>query len=212
LKCKKPLTLLWDLDLGDSLIVDYVRVGFAPATRLPFFICWRCVAASYSVLSDSSVKCFPFDNHSETLEEYETPFLDNPLELARRPIKLQPISSTLDALISLADVVGYEQLDQSAREMLTQEIGRDVDSDYELPMSQFGGSPFVRHRNMICPNPKCPASELTHPYGELETPYLMKELALIHWNEEPSLAEACFQLVYYVCGICFSMRCEYRSS
>ena len=43
--------------------------------------------------------------------------------------------------------------------------------------------------------------------------YLMKEMALIQlvdWKDEPILAKSHIQLLYYVCGICYSMRVELR--
>jgi hypothetical protein len=43
-------------------------------------------------------------------------------------------------------------------------------------------------------------------------PFLMKEMAIIHYDNEPELAKHYFQLLYYICGICFSMRAEYRCS
>ncbi|MDB5335406.1 MAG: hypothetical protein JWN70_1025 [Planctomycetaceae bacterium] len=213
-ECKQKLTLLWDLDLTDPLIPDYAREGFSPCTRLPLYICWQCVTASYAVTSDARLKCFPFDHHSDYLEEGETPFPDAPLEMPRRPIALQRIPSTLDALASLANVIGLNELDKPARVALDQSLSTKLSTDWDLPFSQFGGQPLVspRRGDMVCPNPKCPANELTHPYGEMQRPYLMKEMALIQWRDEPILAEHCFQLLYFICGICFSMRAEYRCS
>jgi hypothetical protein len=212
--CKKRLTLLWNLDLKDKRIPDCVRDGFAPSKRLPFYICWRCVAASYSVSSDTRMTCFPFDHQTECLNVDETPFGDAPQELERRSIHLERIPATIDALLSLTHVIGYDQLDRPAKAALNQYLGTRVRTDWDLPISQFGGQPlaYQGHSNMVCPNTKCPASKLQHPYGELETMYLMKEMALIHWEDEPVLAKHCFQLLYYVCGICFSMRAEYRCS
>jgi hypothetical protein len=211
-KCKKQLTLLWDLHLSDKLIPDSVREGYAPSTRLPFFICWQCVAASYSVLSDTEITTFAFDCHTEHLQADETPFQDAPQEVERRTITISRIPTTIDALLSLADIIGHDEIDESARNTLREYLGDEVRSGWDLPISQFGGAPlaYQGHRDVVCPNPKCPASRLEHPYGELVRPYLMKEMALIHWKDEPVLSEHCFQLLYNVCCICFSIRAEYR--
>jgi hypothetical protein len=210
--CGKRLTLLWDLGLRDPLIPDYVRKGFAPAKRLPLYICWQCVAASYRVASDERMTCFDFDSHTDPLRQGETPFRDSPDELPRRKIDFERIPSTVDALLSLENAVGLDALDLPARKAIDKYYRKRVKSNWDLPFSQFGGQPIIYqpHRNVVCPNPKCPASRLQHPYGELEMPYLMKEMALIHFDHEPELAKHCFQLLYHVCGICFGIRVEYR--
>ena len=214
-KCKKQLTLLWDLDLNDELIPDYVREGFSPATRLPLYICWQCLAASYVVLSETRINCFPFvDSQVDYLQENESPFQDSPEEVERRPISLSRIPSTIEALLSLSDVVGFDEFDKPAQTTLKQFFKTKIRSDGDLPISQFGGSPLVNqgHGNNVCPNLKCPASTLNHPYGEMTAMFLMKELALIHWKDEPALTQHCIQLLYSVCGICFSLQAEYRCS
>ena len=71
---------------------------------------------------------------------------------------------------------------------------------------------YQGHQNEVCPNPKCPAGRLEHPYGDFETRFLMKEMAVIHHDYEPELAKEYFQLLYSICGICFSIRAEYRCS
>jgi len=211
-KCEKPLMLLWDIDLCDKLVPEFVRRGYAPATRLPLYICWQCVAASYAVLSDTKMQVF--DDLTDYLTAEETPFQDPSNKVERRSIALSPIPSTVDALLSLADVVGLDALDDSARKTLDAYLGEEVTSEWDLPISQLGGAPlaYQGHRNLVCPNPKCPANRLKHPYGELEVPFLMKDLAMIHQTDEPVLAAHCFQLLYSVCGICFSIRAEYRCS
>jgi hypothetical protein len=210
-QCKKCLTLLWDLDLHDELIPDYVNRGFSPAQRLPLYVCWQCLAASYAVLSDRQIKCFPFDLHTEYLQKDETPFRADLVEIPRRPIAFDSIPSTVDAILSLADMIGHDALDKSARKTLNTYFGKRTEP-WDYPMSQFGGQPLVYqdHQNKVCPNPKCPANKLSHPYADSEIAYLMKEMALIHWTDEPVLEEHCFQLLYSICGICFSIRAEYR--
>lgn len=213
-KCKKRLTLLWDLDLQDPFFPDYVREGFSRAARLPFFICWQCMAASYSIVSETQVRCFPFDGGTEYLMEDESPFMETPEVLERRPISLVRIPTTIDALFTLADAIEPDQFDPSATQALKKYFGK-TERTYEwFPISQLGGLPLIgkRHRNHACPNPKCLANQLSGSGGELYEPYLMKELAIIHWKDEPALAAECFRLLYYACGICFSLRAEYHCS
>jgi hypothetical protein len=208
------MVLLWDLDLADPMVADQVRNGFAPAKRLPLYICWQCLATSYTVLSDDRVKCFEFDQHTDGLSEGESPFEEAANELPQRNIAFERIPSMLDALLSLEECIGLEALDAAARRALNEFYGREVTSTWDLPFSQFGGQPLVyqRRSNRACPNPKCPASRLEHPYGEMEIPFLMKELAVIHHDNEPVLAEHCFQVRYVACALCFSIRGEYRAS
>jgi len=210
--CGRQMALLWDIDLADPLIPDEVRTGFAPAQRLPFYVCWGCMAAAYAVDSNDRIKCFEFDGHTDRLEEGESPFEESPDELPQRKIVFEPVPSTLDALLMLEECIGLEMLDPAARQAINGFYGREITSGGDLRFSQLGGQPLLcqSRRNLVCPDVKCPASKLEHPYGEMEIPYLMKELAVIHYDNEPVLAEHCFQLRYVACAICFSIRGEYR--
>lgn len=209
-ECKRPLTLLWDVDLKDKSIPEAIRGGFSPATRLPFYVCLRCLVAHYLVVSDDRLKCLPFDSYADPLPD-ETLFADVPSTLERRGLKLERIPSTIDAIASLADEIGVMSLDDPAQKSLADYCGTENLRDWDLPMSQLGGSPRLglAHRDYECPNPKCPASDnnpVVHPFFKR---FFMKELALIHWCEEPILAKHCFQLMYHICGICFAIRCHY---
>jgi hypothetical protein len=213
-ECKQRLTLLWDLDLAAPELPEFVRQAFAPALRLPLYICWRCMSALYRLGGKEGIVCFPFGPATERLRGDESPFVDSPLELPRRSIRFEPIPSQIDAVISLEDIVGLEELDQEARKILNHYYGRIIDSTWEMPFSVFGGPLMLYqgHQNKVCPNPECPANKLEHPYGELEVDYLMKEMALVHVDAEPELEKHYFQVVYYVCCVCFSIHAEYRCS
>lgn len=158
------------------------------------------------------MRCFPFDTHSEPLEEDETPFASIPEERPALPLSLERMATTFDALLSLSDVVSFEDFDDDARNALAAYLGKPVDSTWDVTLSQIGGVPLAYQslREIPCPNPKCPASRLTHPYGEFQRPYLMKDLALVHHDDDPDLDGVCFQLLYSICGLCFSIRGEYR--
>ena len=213
-QCKNKLTLLWDLDLNDELIPDFVRQGFAPATRLPFYICWQCVGAAYSISSDSRLKCYPFTRTMDTLGEGESPFCDSPSELERRSVSLERIPTAVEALLNLADNVGFDGFDKPAQSILMKYL-KQYKNKYaswdDLSISQFGGQwhEYQSHGNMVCPNPKCPASKLECSVLESDAQYWMKEMALIDWRDEPVLAEHYFLLLYYVCGVCFSVSAHY---
>jgi hypothetical protein len=212
-KCNRRMTLLWDIDLGDTLIPEFVREGFAPATRLPFYTCWQCVTASYAVLSDTNIRTFEFDNQTDFLRAGETPFDDAPDEMTRQPIALKRIPTTIDALLSLAKSLGVDEIDSAGMTALREYFDEEDVFDWNLSISQIGGSTSAKSgfSSLTCPNPKCPANSLKYPFGEHDQPYLMKDLALIHWDGHPILGPHCFEISYSVCGICFSIRSQCRS-
>jgi hypothetical protein len=213
-ECDQRLTLLWDLDLAAPEFPEFVRNAFVPALRLPLYICWQCMAALYRLDGLEGVVCFPFGPGTEMLFSDESPFADAPQDLPRRPFGFEPIPSRIDALITLQDIVGLEELDQDARATLDGYYGQEIISGWDMPFSVFGGPLmlFQGHQDKVCPNPKCPASALEHPFGELQRDFLMKEMALIHVDAEPELEKHYFQVVYYICCVCFSIRVEYRCS
>lgn len=211
-QCKKPLTLIWEVNLQDEVIPAYVGEGLAPAKKLPLLICWRCLVASYQVIADDQIKCLPFDMYSDCLNAGESPFGDAPAVLPRRRMGIKRLPTTIDALVSLASVIGFEALDRPSKFALRTFYQTDIRTNDDLPISQLGGQliTYQGHRSLNCPNLKCPAGKMEHPYGELELPYLMKDLALIHWQDEPALAPHCFQLKYSICIVCFSLRAQYE--
>jgi hypothetical protein len=205
------LTLLWSVSLEDSLFPDFMREVFAPMECLPFYMCWKCMSASYYADGSTKLTCLPFDYHSHPIECDDSPYQNAPNELPSRRIGFERIPSTIDAILTLKDDVGFDTLDSSARQTLTEYYGEEV-RNWNLIFSQLGGQflLYQGHPNRVCPNPKCPASKLKHPYGELEVDYLMKELAMLFLNDIPELEKEFFQLVYYVCCTCFSIRAEYQ--
>lgn len=214
--CDHILTLLWDLDLTDNTLPRYARRAFEPATRIPLYVCWNCAASTYCVVSDQQIECFPFDEYSECLGKDESPFVDAPIELDSWFLGFERVPTTVDAVLSLSNVIGLAVLDSAARGQINEFYRQEMDDVWDLPFSQLGGEPmfYQRRRDRVCPNLKCPASKLTPPYGvdDFYGNFLMKELALIHWKDTPILEEHCFQMLYYVCAICASIRGEYRCS
>lgn len=159
------------------------------------------------------IRCFPFDSHDNALEEDESPFGDEiPQESPLQAIELERMPTTIDALLCLSDEIPYDDLDEAAQRALGKYLGGKVSSGWDLVLSQVGGRPMIyqRRRDIPCPNGKCPASKLEVPYGESERRYLMKDLAVVHDTEDPHLDQICFQIVYSICRVCFSIRAEYR--
>lgn len=201
-QCGKPLTLLWDIDLTDPVLPWYLIKCFWPNKRLPLYICWQCVGASYSVKSDTEIHCHSFDRSHEYCDEDETPFADAPQILPRRPLKLTPVPSAVDGIVQLCKTLGWSRIDQDARRILNSYLQMSVLRS-DVSFSQIGGSSrkYQGDRHAECPNPKC---ELN---GQDES---MRELAMIHWPEEPVLAHERFQLVYMVCIHCFALTGYYQ--
>lgn len=212
-QCGRGLTLLWDLDLNDASFPEFIRAGFAPASRLPFYVCWTCMAAAYAVEGGDRITTFKFPPRTtDYCRPGESLFEDSPDELPRRRIGLERMPSTVDAAISLASNVGVQHIDDEGRKLLDKYCAGLDRLSNDLPFSQFGGEPrqFQGWRNHVCPNPDCPASKLEHPYADIEAQYLMKILASIYVDAEPELKKGWYQIAYYGCRICFSMLAEYR--
>jgi hypothetical protein len=112
----------------------------------------------------------------------------------------------------MAADVGWDYLDASAKGALDTYYGRKVSSYFDLDHSQLGGLPIPYQGipNRVCPNEKCPASGLQYPYGDSCFDLLMKMLAIVGPAAEPELEKEHFQLAYYICSVCFSIRGEYR--
>jgi hypothetical protein len=170
--------------------------------------------AFYSVELSAKIKCLPFPPYTDHLQPGESPFQNAPQVLEQRPLALKQIPSPVHALLSLIDVIGLDELDSAGRKVIDEYYGEQITSDWDMPISQFGGLPLPNqgHQNNVCPNQRCPANKLEHPYGELMEQYLMKELALITGTEEPILDEHCFQILYSICAVCYSLQAEYRCS
>jgi len=143
----------------------------------------------------------------------QNPFREAPSQFNCKPINLRPIPTVVEALIALAEDVGVARLDDDARSVLSQYIGQDVNSNWDLPFSQFGGLPLVMQgrREIVCPNPKCFASRLTHPYPSFDRRFLMRELAVV--TKDALLDEQAFdhaQIAVHICLHCVTLHSEYR--
>lgn len=199
-ECRRQLTLLWDIDLSDSLFSDIVRARFAPATRLPFYICWNCMAAAYRVVSDDKVVCFPALSE---LSSGESPFQETPNELPPRKIAFERVPSVIDGLLCLK--FRLDDYDEESQRIL-RDFYRDrgkliVTSD--LAQSTLGGQSwrFQGLDNHRCRNPKCPVSKLEH-YRDV---FLPKDLGVLYVDADPVLAPHYFKLTYSVCCVCFTV-------
>ena len=217
--CKQPLRLIWDIDLADPQLPDGLREKLAPRTRLPIYFCCLCPKPTvYSLVSDSSLRMFrpksvslDYDPWNDPHEQ--NPFREAPAQFVRQPIRLEPIPIVVEGLISLAEEIGVQRLDDEARRILSRYVGKTVSSNWDLPFSQFGGLPLVSqgHREVVCPNPTCFASRLVHPYPSFDRRFLMRELAVV--TSEPPLDSQSFhyaQIAVHICLHCASIHSEYR--
>lgn len=208
-KCRRPLTLMWDIDLRDPAIPEHIRQGFAPATRLPLYNCWACMCTGYLVASDTVIRCLDFAPSTDYINVGDSPFMDSPNELPRRKAAMILVPSKIEGLRALADDIGKRLLDEEGLGILVDyygPLGLGVDS------SQFGGRP-VPYQGInapVCVNPKCCVYRAYKKEQKIDSEYRMKCLALLSPEDEPSLQPEYFQLMYFVCGVCYCVVSQYH--
>jgi hypothetical protein len=207
--CKQPLMLIWDIALHDGQFPKFLAEAFAPIERLPLYFCAKCGACSYRLTSEKAIQCFEPDKDGD-----ESPFAEMPAELDRRRIAFARIPSPVDGILTLEDTIRFEWLDAAAVKVLHEYYGRPIKSTWDMPFSQFGGQPLFTqgHQQIVCPNQKCPASKLEHPYPDLDRDFLMKELAVVEGDADPELQKAYSQIAYHICCTCFAIHSQYRCS
>lgn len=202
--CRKPLHLVWDIDLTDPIFPTEFGRAFAPATRVPLYFCCHCPSPTlYRVTSNDKIKVFRPD--VVTTSE-ENPFDDVPPHFQRRPISFEKIPDVVDALMTLTDDIGFDSLDGPSRRILSK-------YDSVGPPSQLGGIPlFLQgHQEEVCPNPRCVATDLKHPYSFSDRWLLMKELAAVN-EEDAQLREKSqyMQIAFHICWLCQAILGQYR--
>jgi hypothetical protein len=209
-KCKRSLTLFWDVDLSDPQFPAFVSEAFGSIGRLPFYMCWQCLYVSYRVVAPKEVTLFRLDSYCDPLKKEESPYSDSLNVLPRRKVSFEPIPSDVEGILLLEDEVGFDALDAKARGTLDEYYGEPT-RRYNLGISQFGGGifPYQGRRDLPCPNRKCPASKLVSPYEGVRE-FLMRPLAIIDHDFEPELAKEYFQFVYYICCLCCGIRGQYE--
>jgi hypothetical protein len=206
--CKSSLTLLWSLAVDDKCFTDEFRELLAPCKKLPLYICWKYVSAAYQVKSET--KIVTFEPTHEWIDE-DSPFADAPLELPKRRVSFSPVSTFVDCLYS-SDIL-FEYLDKEAISCLENYLGTRDPSPCELgEVSQLGGrlALYQGERDTVCPNPKCPAHELTFPFGGCDIPFLMKELALLTVDADQVLEPHYFQVAFNICIVCSTINAHYE--
>ena len=207
--CKRQLTLLWNLWLGDDIFSDELRAKFEPSTHLPLYICWTCSAAAYQVRGTSKLKTFtPMEEWTDI--EQEPPFVNAPDELPERRISFRKSSTIVDALLS--SDIPPEDFDRDARSAVMDELRPDGFNYSDLAhISQLGGQ--LLHLQgayrTSCPNPKCPARSKKYPYDPPAASFYLKHLAMLCIDADPVLAPHYFQFAYQVCTCCFSINAHY---
>ena len=66
--CKKPLRLVWTIDLSDALLPDALREAFPKLTKLPLYYCFNCPeATTYQVKSETTLSCMHPAGHEGAL-------------------------------------------------------------------------------------------------------------------------------------------------
>ena len=215
-RCRKPLTLIWDIAVTDDHLPEAVADCYGPVERLPLLFCGGCGACAYRVTEPGVVTCFAVE------PDGDSPFEELPAELPESPVALTRLTTEIDALLTLSDIVGLDAFDELARETLTRfAAGRlpvfeegPLLTDSGLPFDQFGGHPLLGQgeRDIVCPNAECPASRLKHPYGHYDRPLLMKRLAVVTGSSSPVIREFYSQVAYHACCVCFTVHAEYRCS
>lgn len=208
--CKKPLRLVWSIDLSDAELPDALRQAFPKLSRLPLYYCFNCPeATTYRVTSETALVCIDAAGHeggSETPYGSET---EVPTELPRLPISLQRIPSAIDGLIVLENELGFDGLDTTAQKELSKFVGRQLDSAWDFVYSQFGGQPPMvqGHWDIPCPDPKCPGISYKSRPG-----FDMKELAVAESDCLTGFQWTYAPLAFHVCWICGTIQGNFRCS
>ena len=210
--CRRPLRLIWDIDLSDPIFPSELAAALTPVTRLPLYFCCRCPSPTmYRVESDGQIKLF----RPEPVKYEENSFQDSPAEFPRRGIKFEPIPDVIEALLSLTEDIGVAFLSRESLRLLSKYIGQEVTNPWTLPFSQFGGLPLLvqSHSELVCPNPECVGNELEHPYPSLQRSLLLKKLAVVceHDSRLRENSQAA-QIAFHMCRVCYSIHGQYRCS
>jgi hypothetical protein len=217
--CNLPLRQIWDIDLSDDAFSDEIRQFFPKLTRLPIYFCCLCwKPTQYLPISDDAIVTFRPDapkNYDSLTDLNElNPYREAPRSFKKKRIAFEPIPDSVEGLLSLAEDADVMALSVKSRRILSRFVGQKITSSWDLPFSQIGGLPlFVQgSQEHICPNPKCVASKMFHPFVSSHREHLMKELAVITDDVQLSTKPFNAQIAVHVCKLCKTIHCEYRCS
>ncbi len=203
-ECGRRYSMVWDLDLGDPGLPSDFAAQFPSLTRLPLYICWTCVAATYRVTSDVMIRTSEY-RHIEVLKADESPYHEASNETEQVPFSLHLVPTCVEAL--RCQLQCHDQEATRILEKFYQTTGTGNFSN----LGAFLVPPWG-HRPKVCPNTKCPASRFQAPNHDLYYEYMMKELALVDGDGNSHLSEGGLWLNYHVCCICSTIVAEHGCS
>lgn len=208
--CKKKLRLVWDINLRDKGLPEWLVQSFPKLKRLPLYYCFNCpTATTYQLKTDTAILSLDPAGHDGG---DETPYACDsgvPDELPRTPLQLTRIPTAIDALIDLEGEIGLDLFDEAARKMLSRYLGMQQTSTWDVPFSQFGGLPAMvqGHQDIQCPNPKCPS-----PKHQFDRGFHMKELAVVEKEFALGFEWVYAPLAYHICWVCGTIQGNFRCS
>ena len=177
---------------------------FPSLTRLPLYICWTCVAATYRVTSDSMIRTEEYRN-IEFLKDFESPYHEAPDEVEQERFALHQVPTCVDTLSC-----HLQDYDDQARTILDQFTDITGTGNFSTVGAHL--VPPSGRRPQVCPHSKCPVSRFENAecFSNLEN--LMKELALIDGDGSTLLSQHGLWLKYHICCICSTIVGEYGCS
>jgi hypothetical protein len=205
--CRKPLRLVWDINLQDPSLTPLLPEILVGQSRLPLYYCFNCPEATwYRISSGGQLKVFGRHddrNSSETLYGSERVV---PEILPRRHLKLSKLPSLIDGLICLE--TSLSEIDPSGLEFLSQYLGNKVEGACNLKLSQFGGSPRMIQGHMDhcrCINPKCRSQR----YRSWPA-FCVKEIAYVERDGLDGFEWAYAPLTFHICWVCGAIRGDFQ--
>jgi hypothetical protein len=125
---------------------------------------------------------------------------------------LTPIPRDVENAILLSYGLGNEWLRREDRTVLREYFRNGPRDNPEIRHSQFGGIPILvqGHRQIECPNPRCPTRRWGHPIVRNERYYQMKELAVIDQDSGFEMETHWAQVAFHICWGCHTIHGQYR--
>lgn len=205
-ECRKPLRLIWSINLADKRLSDELRLAFAGITNLPFYYCFNCPqATTYQVSSNEKIKVLDpagHDGGDDTPYRYVEGF---PLELPRKSLSLSRIPSVIEGLMNLD--VSFDGLDEDAKRTMSLYLGKKLTGEWSWVLSQFGGAPSMAQGDwdITCPNNKCPGRKY-----EENPNFKMKKLAYVDYDAIAGFEWPRAPLAFHICWVCGTIQGNFR--
>ena len=207
--CKRPLTLLWEINCQDPRFQKESEQVFEGQERLPLYYCLHCPEPTiYRCTGPNRIRVLP----TERSECEESPFERIPDSFARRPLVLKPIPREIENLIVLSEHIGLDWLRRPDFATLKKYFADISPYFMDVRRSQFGGLPVVQqgHDEIPCPNKRCPTHKWGHPIMRNKQYYYMKELALIDDDAGFEMESNGAQIAFHLCWACHTVHAGYH--